>query len=98
MRVLGWTLVLLGVALLAGAIGLWWAQNAHQTAQMQFDLGSGVGAAWRMQDAQPVPLLMLLSFVSGLLLAGLPLLVRVSSLKRRVRRLEAMSAMSREIT
>ncbi len=98
MRVLGWTLVLVGVALLAGAIGLWWAQNAHQTAQMQFDLGSGVGAAWHMQQAQPVPLLMIGSFLAGLLLAGLPLMLRVGALKRRVRRLEAMHAMSREIT
>lgn len=58
----------------AAAVYLWALQNADQTAQLQLDLGSYVGA-WRMATPQPVPMMLIAAWVvglaSGLLWGGL---------------------------
>ena len=77
---------MLALALLLGTVvALFSIQHGSRTTQLSLDIGF---AAWQLDRAVPIPLLMAACAGGGLLLGAVPMGVRAYSRGRRVKQLE----------
>jgi hypothetical protein len=82
------------VTVAVAVVVLFAVQNSSRTTQLSLDLGF---TAWQLERAVPIPALLGITFLGGLVLGAVPMWVRSLRSASRVRELESQQALGQAL-